>query len=94
MLVLSRKEGERIVIDGPCVIEVVRIGPPGSGNVRLGITAGMEVTILREELADVSKSITDLRYVGGLVSDPHIPVLVIGEASGDVGRVVREEEGE
>jgi carbon storage regulator CsrA len=91
MLVLSRREGERIVIDGPCVIEVVRIGPPGSGNVRLGITAGQEVTILREELADVSKSITDLRYVGGLVSDPHIPVIHVAEASGDVGSVVRED---
>lgn len=92
ILVLSRKEGERIVIDGPCVIEVVRIGPPIYGTVRLGITAGKEVTILREEVADDGTRGTDVRVLGGLVTDPHIPVLEVGEAAGDVGGMVREEE--
>lgn len=94
MLVLSRKEGERIVIDGPCVIEVVRIGPPIYGSVRLGITAGKEVTILREEVADDGTRGTDVRVLGGLPADPGIPLLVIGEAAGDVGGMVREEEGD
>lgn len=93
MLVLQRDEGERIVVDGPCVITVVRIGPPGHG-VRLGIEAASNVNIVREELADGWNSRVrgrDVRVLGGLVTDHHIPVLDVGEASGDVGRVVRED---
>lgn len=48
MLVLSRRVGEKIVIDGGITIEVVGIL---SGNrVRLGITAPGNVTIWRDEL--------------------------------------------
>lgn len=47
MLILSRKDGEKIVIDEKIVIEVVRI----SGNrVTLGIAAPSNVKILRSEL--------------------------------------------
>ena len=47
MLVLTRKAGERIVIDGSIVVEVLEI----QGNrVRIGIQAPSGVTILREEL--------------------------------------------
>ena len=47
MLVLSRKLGERIVIDADIVIEVLSI----KGNqIRLGINAPSGVRILREEL--------------------------------------------
>ena len=47
MLVLSRKLGERIVINNDIVIEVLSI----KGNqIRLGINAPSGVRILREEL--------------------------------------------
>jgi carbon storage regulator len=47
MLVLSRKIGERIIINDDITVEVLQI----IGNrVRLGITAPSGVPILREEL--------------------------------------------
>jgi len=47
MLVLSRKIGERIIINDKITVEVLQI----VGNrVRLGITAPAGVPILREEL--------------------------------------------
>lgn len=47
MLVLTRKAGERLVIDDSIVLEVLEI----QGNrVRLGIQAPPSVTILRQEL--------------------------------------------
>ena len=48
MLVLARQLNQRIVLPTvPATIEVVSIKP---GNVRLGIDAPPEVTILREEV--------------------------------------------
>jgi carbon storage regulator len=47
MLVLTRKAGERIVIDGSIVVEVLGV----QGNrVRIGIHAPQDMTILRQEL--------------------------------------------
>jgi carbon storage regulator len=47
MLVLTRKVGERIVIDGSIVVEVLEV----QGNrVRIGVQAPPEVPILRQEL--------------------------------------------
>ena len=47
MLVLSRKVGEKVVIDGNITVEVVRI----QGNrVTLGLVAPADVKILRGEL--------------------------------------------
>jgi carbon storage regulator len=47
MLVLTRKAGERIVIDESIVVEVLEV----QGNrVRIGIQAPQGVPILREEL--------------------------------------------
>jgi len=48
MLVLSRKEGERIFIGDNIVLTVVRCG---SGKVRLGINAPLNVPVFRDELA-------------------------------------------
>jgi carbon storage regulator len=47
MLVLSRKHGECIVIDGGVTVRVIEV----AGNrVRLGIEAPKEISILRSEL--------------------------------------------
>jgi carbon storage regulator len=47
MLVLSRKENERLVIDGNIIVTVVRVA---GGKVRLGIEAPPEIQVRREEL--------------------------------------------
>ena len=47
MLVLGRKENERLIIDGNIVVTVVRAS---NGAVRLGIEAPPHVSVKREEL--------------------------------------------
>lgn len=47
MLVLGRKENQRLIIDGKIVVTVVRAS---NGNVRLGIDAPSHVSIQREEI--------------------------------------------
>ncbi|EFH85134.1 carbon storage regulator [Ktedonobacter racemifer] len=47
MLVLRRKEGERILISGNILVEVLEVH---EGKVKLGITAPPEVDIVREEI--------------------------------------------
>jgi len=49
MLILSRKAGDAIVIDGGIRIVVVQCD---RGTVRIGIEAPADVTILRAELVD------------------------------------------
>jgi carbon storage regulator CsrA len=54
MLVLSRRQGEKIVLPGLGVtIQVVAIKP---GIVRIGIEAPPEIPILRQEILDQSKA--------------------------------------
>ena len=48
MLVLARRAGESVVIDGRITVTVVEVAR--SGQVRLGITAPREVRIVRQEL--------------------------------------------
>ncbi len=48
MLVLSRKLGEEILIDGHIRVRVVQCG---NGRVRLGVIAPREVEVLRSEIA-------------------------------------------
>lgn len=52
MLVLSRKETETIVVDGPCVIHVLR---PRGNRTRLGIQADEGVQILRGEIINTPR---------------------------------------
>ncbi|GHO76483.1 hypothetical protein KSD_42540 [Ktedonobacter sp. SOSP1-85] len=47
MLVIRRKKGERIILSGNIVLEVLEVE---EGRIKLGITAPPEVTIVREEL--------------------------------------------
>lgn len=49
MLVLSRRPGEQLHIGTDIIVEVLDIS---GTQVRLGITAPREVTVLREELLD------------------------------------------
>lgn len=49
MLVLTRKEGERILIGENVFVTVVSIGP---GSVRIGIDAPREVPVMRLELKE------------------------------------------
>jgi carbon storage regulator len=49
MLVLGRKENERIIIDGKIVVTVVRAS---NGSVRLGIDAPRHISVQREEILD------------------------------------------
>jgi carbon storage regulator len=52
MLVLSRKQGERIIIGDNIVITVVSLD---YGRVRLGIEAPREILVWREEMLDRPK---------------------------------------
>ena len=52
MLVLSRKLGEKIVIDGNIVVTVVKVD---RNQVRLGIEAPRDVAVYREEIAPVGR---------------------------------------
>jgi len=47
MLVLSRRESERIKLGDSIVVTVIRVG---GDKVRLGIEAPLDVVILRDEL--------------------------------------------
>ena len=52
MLVLSRRENERLFIGSDVVVTVLDIVGTGTrAKVRIGITAPPDVTILREEVA-------------------------------------------
>jgi len=47
MLILSRKVGQSIVIDGRVIVKVVRVD---GDQIKLGIEAPKEVTVHREEV--------------------------------------------
>jgi carbon storage regulator len=53
MLVLSRKNGECIVIDGGIKVQVIGVG---GNRVRLGIDAPKELLILRNELYKIPET--------------------------------------
>tara|TARA_E500000318_G_scaffold49140_1_gene46198 strand:+ start:67 stop:369 length:303 start_codon:yes stop_codon:yes gene_type:complete len=49
MLVLSRKVGERLVIDGGIIVEVTQAG---GGKAKLGVDAPPHISVNREEVQD------------------------------------------
>jgi carbon storage regulator len=64
MLVLSRKVGEKLVIDGNITVRVVRI----QGNrITLGIEAPSDVKILRGELKQTHDKTVELVVEDGLL---------------------------
>jgi carbon storage regulator len=54
MLVLARRAGESVVIDGEIVVTVLEIR---GGQIRLGIEAPKEVAILRAELEEAALAV-------------------------------------
>ena len=63
MLVLSRRIGERIIIDNRITVEV--IGITSGGRVRLGLSAPSDVVINREEVADRDRdTLSDPDHLG------------------------------
>jgi carbon storage regulator len=71
MLVLSRKEGESLMLNDTIEVMVVEIG---KGQVRLGIRAPKDVLILRKELTEevalsnkLSAKTKDLNVLGSLM---------------------------
>lgn len=58
MLVLSRKQNEKVLIDGGITVEVLQI----QGNkVRLGITAPSDVKVMRGELKPYGMSMVEMQ---------------------------------
>lgn len=58
MLCLTRREGERIVIDGNVLVEIIKICQH-SGKVMVGVTAPADVVVDREEVAERRKATQD-----------------------------------
>jgi carbon storage regulator len=54
MLVLARKQNERLIIDGKIVVTVVRVS---GRHVRLGIQAPANISVQREEILDPPASL-------------------------------------
>ena len=69
MLVLSRKVGERVIINGSIVVTVIATQ---GRMVKIGVEAPPEVVVLREEL--VAQAGTALEAKGGpaVVSQPRL----------------------
>ena len=53
MLVLSRKSNESIIIDGNITVSVLRVD---NDNVRIGVEATLEITVMRKEIYEEIKS--------------------------------------
>lgn len=78
MLILSRKLGESIVIDGRITVKVVRLE---GDTVKLGIAAPMEVPVHRQEVYDEiqrnnQEALTD--------SQAQLPLILTGKSSSPV----------
>ena len=53
MLVLSRKSNESIIIDGNITVSVLRVD---NDNVRIGVEAPLESSVMRKEIYEEIKS--------------------------------------
>ncbi|BBP45439.1 carbon storage regulator [Thiosulfatimonas sediminis] len=71
MLVLTRREGEALVIDGD--IKVTILSVKGS-QVRIGIEAPQKVPIHREELLNGKKPNSDTSEKNAVASDQKTPL--------------------
>lgn len=65
MLVLSRKQGQSIVIDERTVVTVLQIG---QGRVQIGIVAPPRVPVYRQEIHDRIKAEQQLVEAAGAAS--------------------------
>jgi carbon storage regulator len=80
MLVLTRRQGERICIGNDIVVTVVQLG---QGKVRIGIEAPPEAVVLREELVNRSAGAPVPMLLDGAVGGAAIvhanPAAPVGE---------------
>ena len=68
MLVLSRKIGEKIVVDGSIEITIVGLD---RGKVRIGISAPPEVSVHRKEVFDRIAEFADHAVTAGTAEAGH-----------------------
>jgi carbon storage regulator len=66
MLVLSRKEGQRIVIGGDIVITIV---DTRAGRVRIGVEAPPHVSVHREEISQRIQSQQPLEHLSAATNE-------------------------
>lgn len=78
MLILTRRQGEKIVIDGDIIVTVLEVGR--GGQVRLGIDAPRQHRILRFELLEEVR--TENR---GAAVQPGASPLDLGAILGSLG---------
>lgn len=52
MLIMTRREGESIIIDGNIKVTVTAIGGPRSNQVKIGVEAPKHIEVHREEIYD------------------------------------------
>jgi carbon storage regulator len=69
MLILSRKPGESIVIDGRIVVKIVRLD---GDMVKLGIDAPMDVPVHRQEVYDEIQRSNREALVGAGIKLPRL----------------------
>ncbi len=61
MLILTRKESERIYLGDDIVLTIVRVG---SDKVRIGVEAPSDVRVLRLELSESNGKVLDVQNKG------------------------------
>ena len=69
MLVLTRKVGENVVVDGRIVVKVLRLDSDG---IKLGFEAPVEVTIHRQEVYDEIHRCNEAAAAHGSVPLPRL----------------------
>lgn len=61
MLVLSRKVGEKIIIDDDIKVQIM--GFQGSNQVKIGLEAPSKVKIFREELQESMQTLSNIKSI-------------------------------
>lgn len=72
MLVLTRRVGENVVVDGRIIVKVLRLDGDG---VKLGIEAPAEVSIHRQEVYDEIHCCNEAAAAHGSVSLPRLKAI-------------------
>ncbi|MBM3882896.1 MAG: carbon storage regulator CsrA [Verrucomicrobia bacterium] len=78
MLILSRKSGESIVIDGRIVVKIVRV--EGGEVVKVGIQAPIDVPVHRQEVYDEIQRTNQEALTRGQPAVPQLPAASVSRA--------------